>query len=381
MKSIILQIINENRSNFTQIIKANYNDLYNDVNTQYIGNNFSEKLYRWLNRDKLEIGKCMECGNNVNFIDIRQGFRIFCSIQCQGTSEYTKKLVKEGTIKKFGVENVSQSKYVKDKKEKTFLDRYGVKCAFNFEYVKEKVRNTPRVYNEEKREHTLSAKRIKFVDRCLYGDRLGNNIIPLFNYTSFKSSKDRTMEFKCKKCERIIKSHLQWGYVPICKYCEGSSKYENEVIDYIKTLGDFEIIKNSFNIIPFGEIDIYIPKLNVAIEFNGDYWHSIKFKDAHYHLTKTKKCETMGIKLIHIQECEWLTEPDKIKTIIKLVVNKLDFSNFYDIIGENKYKVNRKFFNRATIPFEYRIMEEYAPELKPCGNHQCYNCGYLIIER
>lgn len=60
------------------------------------------------------------------------------------------------------------------------------------------------------------------------------------------------------------------------------------------------------------EVDIYLPKLKTAIEFNGDYWHSDKFlKENHgmsaetYHKMKHAKCRKKGIKLLFVWESDW----------------------------------------------------------------------------
>ena len=39
------------------------------------------------------------------------------------------------------------------------------------------------------------------------------------------------------------------------------------------------------------ELDIYLPNLNIAIEYNGLYWHGEKNKDKNYHLEKYNLCQ------------------------------------------------------------------------------------------
>lgn len=53
------------------------------------------------------------------------------------------------------------------------------------------------------------------------------------------------------------------------------------------------------------ELDIYYPDYKLAIEFNGDYWHSSEHKDFDYHQKKTLACISKGIRLVHIFEHEW----------------------------------------------------------------------------
>jgi hypothetical protein len=53
------------------------------------------------------------------------------------------------------------------------------------------------------------------------------------------------------------------------------------------------------------ELDIYLPEKNLAIEFDGLFWHNSNNKFKNYHLKKTLLCEKQGIQLIHIFEYEW----------------------------------------------------------------------------
>lgn len=89
-------------------------------------------------------------------------------------------------------------------------------------------------------------------------------------------------------------------YDEICRIC---SEQGYSVQDHVR-----DIIKNS-------ELDIYIPQLKIAIEFNGSYWHSDNKKGNTYHQNKTIKCKLMGIRLIHIFEYEWNNQDIRQKII------------------------------------------------------------------
>lgn len=76
------------------------------------------------------------------------------------------------------------------------------------------------------------------------------------------------------------------------------------------------------------EVDIFIPSFNLAIEFNGLYWHGeSNGKLERYHINKTLICEEKGVKLIHIFEDEWLFKKDiiisRIKNELKLNTNTI----------------------------------------------------------
>ena len=97
---------------------------------------------------------------------------------------------------------------------------------------------------------------------------------------------------------------------------------EKELVAFIKSIYSGHVITNTTNIIPFKEIDIYIPEKKLAIEFNGNYWHSDKLKSRKYHQQKTAACAKQGIQLIHFFEYEWDNMETRAK-ILGLISDKL----------------------------------------------------------
>lgn len=93
----------------------------------------------------------------------------------------------------------------------------------------------------------------------------------------------------------------------------GKSPAELELVNFIKGFYTGEIIQNTRKVIPPLELDIYIPEKHIAIEFNGDYWHSEEYVDRKYHQNKTLQCLNKGIHLIHIFEHEWNNLDKRIK--------------------------------------------------------------------
>ena len=102
------------------------------------------------------------------------------------------------------------------------------------------------------------------------------------------------------------------------------SKQEKELLDFIENNYDNEIVENSKNIISPLELDIYLPDIKLAIEYNGLYWHSERYKDNKYHLNKTNVCEEHGIHLIHIYEDDWLYKQDIVKSRLLNLLGKSD---------------------------------------------------------
>lgn len=95
---------------------------------------------------------------------------------------------------------------------------------------------------------------------------------------------------KCNKCSN---KWVQRSTSFRCGVCDpiliGTSNEEMELINFIKENTDRDLIFHSKNIITPYEFDIYIPSLNLAIEYNGLYWHSELFKDKQYHLNKRRQ--------------------------------------------------------------------------------------------
>jgi hypothetical protein len=68
------------------------------------------------------------------------------------------------------------------------------------------------------------------------------------------------------------------------------------------------------------ELDILIPIRNVAIEFDGLFWHNDTLLDKNYHLQKTELAKQNNIKLIHVFEDEWTHKQDIVKSRIRYIL-------------------------------------------------------------
>ena len=103
-----------------------------------------------------------------------------------------------------------------------------------------------------------------------------------------------------------------------------SSKYEIQLAQLLYSFGIHkeDILIGDRNVLHGKELDIYIPSKNLAIEFNGTYWHSDLFKNKKYHQNKTIEAFRNNIHIIHIFEHEWLDE-DKRRIITGIIKNRL----------------------------------------------------------
>lgn len=105
-----------------------------------------------------------------------------------------------------------------------------------------------------------------------------------------------------------------------CKYCNnnGTSFQEIKLREYISSIigTKYEIRYNDRSVLSNKqELDIYIPELKIAIEYDGLFWHSNENgRDKNYHLNKTLECDNLGIRLIHIFDDEWLNKQSIVKS-------------------------------------------------------------------
>lgn len=115
------------------------------------------------------------------------------------------------------------------------------------------------------------------------------------------------------------------------------SRAERDIYDIIISyITSNKVIIHDRKVIAPQELDIYIPDKQLAIEFNGDYWHSSERLSNNYHQQKTIECAKKDIQLISIFEHEWKDNILRQK-LVKLIENKL--SNNKNIIYARNTKI------------------------------------------
>ncbi len=261
-------------------------------------------------------------------------------IQNTTIKERCKKII----LEKYGVENVSELDIIKEKKKATFNDRYGKDAYFLLPQVKEKANISYKSYIIKENEK-ISKK---------YSNKIGNDFRILnyeFGVFNILDLRDNT-EFKISN--KILSDRLKWNNTEISTLknqigSKNTSGLEYQLKEWIKSL-NISYIENTKKIITPKEIDIYIPSHNIAIEFNGLYWHSDKFLHKNYHLEKTSLCKKKNIELLHIYEDDWTFKQDIIKSILsnrfgtlknkiyaKFCIIKIvdDLNTIYDFLEKN----------------------------------------------
>ena len=169
---------------------------------------------------------------------------------------------------------------------------------------------------------------------------------------------NKNLKWKCKTCGLIFCTNVKTKAIkpdnihptgiscPICHHNKSVSKYEFEVLSYIKSFYNKNIEHNNRSILKAKfndnwkdnhEIDIWIPDINLAIEINGTYFHmdprfysfNTIFKDnitaeMIWNNDKIKHdiLISLGIKLYTIWEYDWTHNQLEVKTNLKnLIIN------------------------------------------------------------
>ena len=117
--------------------------------------------------------------------------------------------------------------------------------------------------------------------------------------TDVKSSSGKKVWWKCNKgheWQATIAHRNNGTGCPVCNAESKTSFPEYALIFYLKQCGLEPI--HSYKGRGY-ELDVYIPSLNIAIEYDGGLWHRDRIIQ---DLEKNQKCERDGIKLFRLRE-------------------------------------------------------------------------------
>lgn len=140
----------------------------------------------------------------------------------------------------------------------------------------------------------------------------------LYDYSKIKyyRTSDK-LEIICKKHGSFWQTgnnHLSGHGCPKC--ISIISKPEIEVQNFVNSIG-YSTDLNNRKILKGKELDIYIPSLKKAIEFNGEYWHySERYFKGGKHAIKSNLCREKGIKLLYVRENLWNKDKERMKKVI-----------------------------------------------------------------
>lgn len=101
----------------------------------------------------------------------------------------------------------------------------------------------------------------------------------------------------------------------VCRICNPQSLLEVEVLSFLQKIYTGKIIQHA-RILLGKEIDIFLPDSNIGFELNGIYFHQEDKLGTYYHQNKTNTANSLGIRLIQINEDEWINKQNIVKSRI-----------------------------------------------------------------
>lgn len=241
--------------------------------------------------------KCSKCGCTIPV------GRKYCSMKCSNSSELTQEQrSKLSTTIKAWHESMPESKK-KELRQK----------------ISAGVHKTNSAMSTEERQAQYTNKTIRYTSYA--------NLKTRFEDLDFLVNEEQyilggKLPVQCKKCQfkwEVTKSTAISKTV--CSRCQPKRKHKTQtaIFNYIYEHVD-GITSPQENVrgVISGELDIYVPEMKFAIEYDGLISHSygpskikhfnFRYIDPKYHAKKTQQCQQLGIELWHIFENEYLDE-------------------------------------------------------------------------
>jgi len=398
------------KHSYKRIKEASFKNLY-PIEHKWIVENinfhdkmtFSERKYCIMN-DIKEIPKCLHCDKNLKYKQSSYG--LFCNNNCSQKSSYTKnrrkqtcqknfgsnspftsteikKKMKASMIDKYGVENISHHPNTLEKIKNTNLERYGVENYSQTEQSKENYKKFLKSYwtKENKEKHSKlitklykdpkwsNSKKHKKELAVLkqYEEKYPNLYVIRDKELLLKQFKIHNTNSRTILAMKLGLKHTMIDYAMVKfdinnMYRSSKSSKEEYICQFLEE-NNIKIIRTDRTIIKPHELDIYLPDHKIAIEFNGNYWHS--FKDQFYHLKKSMKCRENDVRLIHIFEYEF--DDEMLDWLLDQINNKTKIEKCPIIIQD----LSKDAFDYSKLGYIYESL------ILPTKINNVYNCGYI----
>ncbi len=224
-------------------------------------------------------------------------------------------------------------------------------------HIKKQVDNINKEINKQKR-----YTEIKYTLKNKY------NLNLISNYSGVRKS----ATLQCDNGHTWITSNignlLYYGTYSKCPICNPTniSMGEKELRDFIESrypgwieYNNREILNNNL------ELDIVLPDLGIAFEYNGEYYHDENHRGKLFHLNKTEEVNAFGYRLIHIYENAWKHKKDIVKSRIS------------SILGLS-YKIGARKCVVKEIPFPKEFLE--TNHIQGSGSPTKYNYGLYFSD-
>lgn len=273
-------------------------------------------------------------------------------------SDEVKAKIAKTNMERYGVSNPMSNDDIREKASQTNLNRYGASNPLLSTEILERIKQT----NIEKYGHENPWGNRDVISKSLASreetyDRKWNGRHPSqINYSddtygilsnsvafadAFGSMPLNTLSDKLGVAKGTIRQACEKYGI---KVPHSRSRYEDEITAFLDNHG-IKHRQNTRKAIPPNELDFYVEEQKIGIEFNGLYYHSDDMVSKVYHLRKHNQCKDAGIRLLMINEDEWLDRKESIKRKILNLVGQSEKG-----VGARKLSI-RKISNATANDF------------------------------
>lgn len=348
----VVRLFEENPGYFYRTIKREHPEFWSSLESQY-GKPVAG-LYCYVYGDSSK--SCRTCGSDTAFKTFRDGFFEYCSSSCAAQNAEVKQKKKQTQhdrygggvlndpairerfqatmLERYGAEHAFQSSVLRSRYEETMIERYGTlytedmkskkeatcKTRFGTEHpsqcedFKQRVAETNLkrygidypLRHAENQKRSVKARRQAYI--CRFDDMCADKkVTPLFDPEEYTTVFEKH-PFRCLVCSHEFHDTMEPGHMKCPECAHRGSIGERELRDFLQTIYEHRMLFGDRTVIAPRELDVYIPNLQLAIEYDGLYWHNERNVGRAYHLEKTQACAKKGVRLIHIFENEWLAK-------------------------------------------------------------------------
>lgn len=211
-----------------------------------------------------------------------------------------------------------------------------------------------------------------------------SNLLELYGYTKLSETPTKRGKyphlnmytFKCTRGHIFDSSFRYLSEGHGCKMCATSfmTQPEARLLKFLTSLG-YETSIRDYTILKTQELDVYVPSLQLGIEYVGIWWHSIehcKRNDiATYFQNKVLECYKQNTRLITILESEFIKDEDEVLNKLKRIIDGEEIE-FFDLRwakynGQSVEPPKLHYFDRKCI----EVRKEEAA-------YSVYDCGRII---
>lgn len=336
------RLLQKEHSLFNEVVKA----------TSFFDNDTPIRVRLICIRDNITVKPvCKVCGNDVTFNSAKGMFNSYCpntkGSSCASRDTDLQQQIKQTTFDRYGTDNVLKLDNVREQIKRTNTERYGGIAPIHNQAIKQKIKitNLKRYGSENPQQNSDVRDKTSQTNKARYGmetyaaslkDDITKDKISEYSYNRewlYEQHHDQRKTLtdignELGLSTSVVSKRFQQLDIPVCKV-ESPLTVSQEEIEFrqfiIDWVGEDNVIINDKSVISPYELDVYVPSMKLAFEFNGIFWHSeLSGRRRQYHANKTKMCNVQGIRLIQVWSNEW---KHKRALVMSRIKNILGHSN------------------------------------------------------